>query len=108
MRIKIPAEKLREQHRTELAYGRVEQAAYQTYEAEQTAAGKDPSAPGFYDDFFRGRKPIASEPGEADTVIYKKPVERWVIILWVQAILCSIATLALIMSVIRRQKELAA
>jgi hypothetical protein len=107
-RIKIPAEKLREQHRTELAYGRAEQAAYQTYEAEQIAVGKAPLAPGFYADFFRDRKPIASDPGEADTVVYKKSVERWVIILWVQAILCSIATLSLIISVIRRQRELAA
>lgn len=105
-RIPLPAEKLRELHRTELAYGRAEQAAYQAYEAERIAAGKDPSAPGFYDDFFRGRKPIASDPGEADTVIYKLPIERWKIILWVQAILCSIAALMLLSNVLKRRKEL--
>ncbi len=102
------ADTLRKQHQSELADGRAEQAAYQAYEAEQIGAGKDPTSAGFYDDFFRGRQPIASDPGEADTVVYKLPVNRWMVVVWMQAFICTLMTLALISAVMRRRRELTA
>lgn len=107
-RLKESADTLRERHQRELAYGRAEQAAYQTYEAERIAAGHDPVSPGFYDDFYRGRAPIASDAGEADTIVRKLPADRWVVVLWVQAVFCSILALLLLSDVLKRRKELAA
>lgn len=103
-----PVAALRERHQLELAYGRAEQAAYQAYEAERIAAGRDPAGPGFYDDFFRGRAPIASAPGDADTVVRKLPSGGWRVALWVQAIFCGILALLLLSDVLRRRKELSA
>ena len=52
----------------ELAEGKAWQAAYQEYEAERIAAGDDPSAPGFYDEFERRHGSIATPPGPEDTL----------------------------------------
>jgi hypothetical protein len=86
---------LRRRHQAELAFGRGEQVAYQAYEAERIAAGKDPAAPDFYADFFHQRPPIASDPGTSDTVAIVAPATAVDTLLLLQAVLCSVLTLFL-------------
>jgi hypothetical protein len=99
------ATELREQHRTELAFGRAEQQAYQTYEAERIAKGADPDAPDFYDDFFRGRPPIASDTDNADTVAIERRVTGWDAILVLQALVCTLLTAILATKLISRWQQ---
>lgn len=99
---------LRKQHQAELAYGRAEQAAYQTYEAQQIAAGKNPSDTGFYNDFFHDRPPIASYPGEADTIVRVLPMAGFDLILVLQAVICAILTGLMLLRIFSLKKQLAA
>lgn len=101
-RLNLDAEHLRQQHQAELAFGRAEQKAYQTFEVEQIVAGKDPAASDFYADFFRDRAPIASDPGNVDTIAIVEPASPMDVVLMVQAILCSIITLYLGLRVFTR------
>jgi len=104
----IPATALREQHRSELAHGRAEQQAYQTHEAERITAGQDPATPGFYDDFFRGRPAIASDPGNADTIARAKSTAGFELFLILQAIVCSVLSGLLLLRIFSLKKQLAA
>lgn len=108
MKLQQSATDLRNQHRAELAFGRAEQQAYQTYEADRIAMGADPDAPGFYDDFFRGRSPIASETDNADTVAEEIRVTGWDIILVLQALLCTLLTAILATKLVSRWQQPAA
>ncbi len=106
-RLHQSSEALREQHRTELAFGRAEQKAYQQYEAEQVAVGRNPATADFYADFFRSRAPIASDPEDADTIVRKLPLGWLDVILVFQALLCSALSVVLWNNLRARRKELA-
>ncbi len=103
----VSADTLRKQHHAELAYGRAEQAAYQAYEAEQITAGKNPSDARFYDAFFQGRPPIASDPGEADTIVRELPMSGFDLILVLQAVLCAVLTGLMLLRIFSLKKQLA-
>jgi hypothetical protein len=64
--------KMRQRHGDELAWGLAYQKAYQDYEASQIAAGVPLDDPQFYAGFFKGRPPIASNPGQADDLIVNR------------------------------------
>ena len=100
--LSLDADTLRQRHQAELAFGNAEQKAYQTYEAERIAAGKDPSAADFYADFFRDRTPIASDPGNVDTIAIITPISTVDVLLMLQAVLCSIVTLFLGVKLLKR------
>lgn len=102
------ATELRNQHRAELAFGRAEQQAYQTYEADRIAEGVDPDAPGFYDDFFRGRPPIASESDSADTVAIELRVTGWDVFWVFQALVCTLLSAILAVKLVSRWQQPAA
>jgi hypothetical protein len=99
---------LRRQHRSELTFGLAEQKAYHGYEAERIAAGRDPAAADFYEDFTRGHPPVASDPGNADTIVYERPFGLFDLALLVQAIVCSVVALWLASNLLSRRKELTA
>ena len=99
---------LRQLHRAELAYGKGEQSAYQNYESAQIAAGRDPSDPDFYKEFFHGRAPLASDPGEADTIVRELPMSGFDLILVLQAVLCAILTGLMLLRIFSLKKQLAA
>jgi hypothetical protein len=105
LRLKEPADTLRRRHQAELAFGRAEQQAYQRYEAERIAAGQDPGAPDFYADFFRGRAPIASDPGNADTFVMVDKPGIFDALLITQAIACSLAVLVLLTRMATRMSQ---
>ncbi len=99
---------LRQHHRTELEFGHAQQQAFQAYEAEHIAKGEDPAAPDFYAAFFHGRPAIASDPGNADTIVYDRPFDWFDGALILQAIICSVAAVAIGSTILTRRKELAA
>lgn len=57
---------IRSQFQAELAYGQKYQKEYHEYEAKQIAAGADIFDERFYDDFHKGREPIATPLGAAE------------------------------------------
>jgi hypothetical protein len=62
-------QRIRQVHRDELAWGQAYQTAYHDYEAKQIASGVRLDDPKFYDAFFAGRPPIASDVGDSDDLI---------------------------------------
>jgi hypothetical protein len=99
---------LRQRHRSELAFGLAEQQAYHGYEAERIAAGRDPGAADFYEDFIRSHPPVASDPGNADTIVHDRPFGLFDLALLVQAIICSVVALWLAGRLLSRRQELKA
>jgi hypothetical protein len=61
----------------ELAHGLRYQEAYQNYEKEKIAAGGSLDDPPFYDDFHARHGPIASPPGDADSLVVEKTAPGW-------------------------------
>jgi hypothetical protein len=57
---------IRSQFQAELAYGQKYQKDYHEYEANKIAAGADIYDEHFYDDFHKGREPIATPLGPAE------------------------------------------
>lgn len=107
-RLKTDRAVLRKRHRAELAFGRAEQQAYQGYETEHIAAGRDPDAADFYENFIRSHSPIASDPGNADTVLHEQPLSTVNLILVIQAFVCSMTALVLTDMMINRGRRLPA
>jgi hypothetical protein len=67
--LKLSAESLinlRQRFKAELAYGQRYQKEYHEYEAKQIAAGANIFDEHFYDDFHKGREPIATPLGPAE------------------------------------------
>lgn len=65
----LPADevaKLRPQFEAELEYGRRFQREYHDYEAAKIAAGADIHDEHFFDEFYKGRDPIATPVGESE------------------------------------------
>lgn len=60
---------LRTQFEEELAFGENYQKEYQDYETRRLKEGLKPNSEGFYDDFFAGREPIATEVELEDEIL---------------------------------------
>ena len=69
-------DEMRQLHRKELAWGEQYQRDYQQYEAKRIAEGMALDNPKFYEDFFRGRPPVASDPGLADDIYITRTRRR--------------------------------
>jgi hypothetical protein len=71
----LPADKvstLRANFDDELAYGLKYQREYQEYEAAKIAAGADIHDEHFFDEFHKGRAPIASPSGPEEWYVFRK------------------------------------
>ncbi len=64
---------LRPHFEAELAYGEQYQKEYQEHEAKKIAAGASINDEHFFDDFNKGREPIASPPGPEEWYVTEAP-----------------------------------
>ncbi len=100
-------EQLRPRFEAELAYGKQFQREYQEYEAKRIAAGADLRDEHFYDDFYRGREPIATPIGESEWLAINDPksvseIQSWSVaasaLLWGGIVMFSVVILGRIYS----------
>ncbi|MEO2090528.1 MAG: hypothetical protein ABGY75_13670 [Gemmataceae bacterium] len=68
---------LRPQFEAELAFGERYQREYQEYEAAKIATGADIRDDHFFDDFHRGREPIATQPGPEEYLVTAQQGLSW-------------------------------
>lgn len=68
---------MRPQFEAELAFGENYQREYQEYEAAKIAAGADIRDEHLFDEFHRGREPIATEPGPEEYLVTKLRDWTW-------------------------------
>ena len=70
---------LRPRFEAELAFGEGYQREYQEYEAAKIAAGADIHDEHLFDDFHRGREPIATTPGPEEWLVTQREPWDWLI-----------------------------